>query len=161
MPLAKWVGEFGTKRSPLIWRYEMLVKWHPTRLNREIHSLLNSVWGDTGNGGMAFNPRVDIDEHEDRFELHADLPGVNKDEISVTVEKDTLTVKGERSRATQDKTDNVRRSERSYGKFSRSFRLGSQIDSEKITANYRDGVVTLNVPKAETTRARTIEVEVA
>lgn len=139
----------------------MLVKWHPSSLDREIDSLLNSVWGDSKAGVPAYNPRVDIEEHEDRFEVHADLPGVKKDEISVTVENGTLTIKGERSRSSNEEKNLLRRSERVYGAFSRSFRLGEQIMADKITANYRDGVLTLGVPRAEAARPRSIEVEVA
>ena len=138
----------------------MLVKWHPSSLDREIDSLLNSVWGDL-KVGVPDNPRVDIEEHEDRFEVHADLPGVKKDEISVTVENGTLTIKGERSRSSNEEKNPLRRSERVYGAFSRSFRLGEQIIADKITAHYRDGVLTLGVPRAEAARPRSIEVEVA
>ncbi len=139
----------------------MLVKWHPSSLDREIDSLLNSVWGDWNAGGSALNPRVDIEEHEDRFDVHADLPGVKKEEISVTVENGTLTIKGERSRFSDSKSKNVKRSERTYGAFSRSFRVGEQIEVDKITATYRDGVLTLSVPKAEAARPKSIDVKVA
>ena len=139
----------------------MPVKWHPSSLDREIDSLLNSVWGNSKTGGSSYNPRADIEEHEDRFELQADLPGVKKDEVSVTVENGALAIKGERKRSSDQETNATRRSERVYGAFSRSFRLGEQIVADEITANYRDGVLTVGVPKVEVARPRSIKVKVA
>ena len=89
----------------------------------------------------------------------AELPGVEKDKIAIDVNGRVLTVKGERSSDNEVNQDNDYRRERSYGRFERSFSLPDGTDSEKIRAEYKDGVLTLNIPKPESSKTKQISVQ--
>lgn len=139
----------------------MLVKWHPGLLDREIDSLLKSAWGDIRPAESAWRPRVDVEEHEDRYELHAELPGLKRENVSITVGDGVLTVSGEKRREAEENNKSVRRTERFYGKFSRTFSLGDRVKTDKISAKYQDGVLTVIAPKAEKAKPKKIEVTVS
>lgn len=140
-----------------------LVKWNPTMLDREINNLVSNFWGDAGPGktNTSWNPKVDIAEHDDRYEVHADLPGLSKEDINVTLEKGVLTIEGEKKRSSETKAEDYLRTERIYGKFSRTFNLGDRVDAAKISAAYKDGVLTVGLPKAEVVKPKAIEVKVS
>ena len=98
-----------------------------------------------------FTPRVDIHERKDHYEISAEMPGIRKEDLDVTLENGVLTVEAEVNQtAPQDEDSRVLRQERRYGKFSRSFNLGKGIDENDIDATFKDGVLTLTVPKHET-----------
>lgn len=111
-----------------------------------------------------WSPRVDISENENNFFIHAELPGMNKDDISVNIDNGVLTIEGEREHKTEDKEDKngrkFHRVERSYGKFQRSFRLPNTVEQSKIEASFNDGVLDLTIPKAEEAKPKQIEVKV-
>lgn len=139
-----------------------MVKWHPSRLDREIDSLVKSFWGGNGlSGGTGWNPRVDVSEHEDRYEVTAEVPGLSKEDVSVTLEKGVLTISGEKKRTTETNEDTFRHTERVYGKFSRSFNVGDRVAADKISAGYKDGVLTVTLPKAEEVKPKAIEVNIS
>ena len=129
----------------------MLMRFDPfsdlERLNR------HTGWGGLRSG---FLP-ADAYRKGDRFYLHIDLPGVDPDSVDVTVEKNTLTVSGERNWEI-DPEDQVILSERLTGSFSRQFFLGESLDTDAIEAGYDHGVLTLVIPIAETAKARKIVV---
>lgn len=103
-------------------------------------------------------PRVDIKEDKDRFVLYADLPGIDPDDIEVSMDKGILTIKGERaSESTQD-TDRFTRIERSYGSFHRRFALPDSADPEGIQARGRNGVLEIVIPKRAEAAPRRIQV---
>lgn len=106
-----------------------------------------------------WNPKVDIFEEGDQIILQAELPGVEKDAIAIDVNGRVLTVKGERSSENETQKDNYYRRECSYGTFERSFTLPVETDSEKIKAEYKDGVLKLNIPKPESSRPKQISVQ--
>jgi len=105
-------------------------------------------------------PSVDILEKEGNIVLRAELPGMNEKEIELKVEGDTLILKGERKMESEDKKSNYHRIERSYGSFTRSFRLPDTVDSEKIDADYKNGVLTITIPKKSEVKPREIPVKV-
>jgi HSP20 family protein len=105
-------------------------------------------------------PSVDILEKEGNIVLRAELPGMNEKEIELKVEGDTLILKGERKMESEDKKSNYHRIERSYGSFTRSFRLPDTVDSEKIDADYKNGVLTITLPKKPEVKPREIPVKV-
>lgn len=95
-------------------------------------------------------PRVDISERKDHYEISAEMPGIRKDDLEVTLENGVLTIEAEmRQELPEDESHRVLRQERRYGKFTRSFNLGEDINEEDIDASFKDGVLTLTVPKAE------------
>jgi len=119
-----------------------------TRFFNEPHS--NRPW----------SPAVDIFESENELVLKADLPDVDLKDIDVRVENQTLTIAGERKFEKDEKTKGYHRIERSYGNFTRSFAVPNSFDTESINAAYRNGVLTVTLPKKEAAKPRQIKVEV-
>lgn len=107
-----------------------------------------------------WTPAVDIYETENELVLVADLPGVSMDHIDIQLENGTLTLKGERQFATQPEANGFHRIERSYGAFARYFSVPDTIDPDKVAANFKDGVLTVTLPKKEVAKPRTIKVQV-
>jgi HSP20 family protein len=108
-----------------------------------------------------FSPRVDIKEAKDKYEIIADLPGVAKDDLSVTLENGVLSIEASTSEETSEEKDGkVIRKERRSGKYMRSFNLGGDIHEEDISASFKDGVLSLTVPKAEESVPEPRQIEV-
>jgi HSP20 family protein len=105
-------------------------------------------------------PRVDIVEEDNAFTLRADVPGVDKNNIKVSVENGLLTISGEKKEERENKKGNYAYFERSYGSFSRSFNLPDHVDEKNIAAKYHDGVLELTLKKTEEAKAKAIEVKV-
>jgi HSP20 family protein len=107
-------------------------------------------------------PAMDVKESEDAFLVNAELPGINKDDINITLENGVLTITAEtRSDEEQKQGERIIRKERRYGKYVRSLRLGTQIDESKVKANYKDGVLQLTLAKAEEVKPKKISVDIA
>ena len=106
-------------------------------------------------------PAVDVAETDTAYQVKAELPGIRKEDLDVTVDDGVLTIKAEHN-DNQEQTENGQliRQERSYGKFVRSLRLGASVDEETITAEYRDGVLHITLPKAKEVQPRKVEVSV-
>ena len=144
-----------------------LVKFRPTRtscatparLENIFDSFFNDAWPGFGQEFGGWEPRVDIEETDEAIVLHADLPGLSKDDIGITVEDNTLTIRGERKRDARGESSGYHRVERSYGVFRRSFRLPANVLSEQVEAAYRDGVLQVTVPKAEEVKPRQIQIK--
>jgi len=107
-------------------------------------------------------PAVDVAETDTVYQVKAELPGIRKEDLDVTVDDGVLTIKAEHN-DNQEQTENGQliRQERSYEKFARSLRLGANVDEETITAEYRDGVLHITLPKAKEDQPRKVEVSVA
>jgi HSP20 family protein len=121
-------------------------------LPNEVNSLFESFFND-GLGkferNVFFTPRVDVLEKQSQFEVHLALPGLKKEEINISVEKNTMTISGERKLKNEDKDDKFHMVENFYGKFSRSFTLPENIDITKIEGTFEDGMLRIVLPKAE------------
>ena len=100
----------------------------------------------TDAGTYNWAPSVDISETDDKFEVRAELPGVAKDDLHVSVKDNLLTLSGEKRQGDVDDTQNYRRVERRYGSFQRRFTLPSEVATDDIKAEYSDGVLTLSIP---------------
>ena len=112
-------------------------------------------------GNNSFFPALDVIEEKDQYVLKADLPGVNKEDIKVSVENGVLTIEGERKSETEHKDKQLHRVERSYGRFVRSLNLGTNVDNSKIQASYKDGVLQLTAPKSEAAKPKAIDIQVS
>jgi HSP20 family protein len=127
-----------------------------------------SFRGHTGTGGHeddwalggSWAPTVDIYEHDNTIVLKAEIPGVDPKDVDIRVENNTLTLRGERKVDQEVKHDNYHRVERAYGQFSRSFTLPNTVDTEKIQAEYKDGVLKVALPKREEAKPKRIQVDV-
>jgi len=104
-------------------------------------------------------PAIDIEETNDSMVIRAELPGMNKDEIKVTVAEDTVTISGERKYESEKKDRTFHRVERAYGSFQRTVMLPVSVQGDKAVASYKAGVLELVLPKAERVKAREITVE--
>jgi len=119
-------------------------------------------WDPFREFGGAWMPPVDIystGEHE--LVIKAEIPGMNKDDIDITVENFVLTIKGEKKLSTEVREDQFHRVERRYGTFSRSFSLPQTVDPNKVSAEYKQGVLTVRLPLREEAKPRSIKVDVA
>ena len=137
-----------------------LVRWNPAR---ELASMeidrLNHMLNDFYGVGRSWMPAVDIFETADReFVLKAELPDMKRDDIAVTFENGVLTLTGERKTEFDANQGTYHRSERAYGRFSRSFTLPATVDHTRIQASYKDGVLTVRVPQREEAKPRQITV---
>jgi HSP20 family protein len=99
-------------------------------------------------------------QKEKEFVVHADVPGIPKDDLKVKVENDVLTISGERKQEKKEENENFRRVERSFGQVSRSLRLPKHVASDKISAKHENGVLVLTLPKAPET-AKTQEIKIS
>lgn len=127
---------------------------------RMLQNLFQPVrWVEETAGDMV--PAMDVNERADDYVIKTEMPGVNKDQISIILENGVLTISGE-TQSEQGEKEGVRvlRQERRYGKYVRSLRLGTQIDEKKIVANYHDGVLELVLPKAEEVKPKKITVDI-
>ena len=134
---------------------------------RNMFSLRNRLFDDfffprtMEDGGMLswdWNPAVDIYDNEDSIVIKAELPGVDKKDIAVDVNDRVLTLKGERSANNEVKEDHYCRRESTYGKFERSFTLPADVDPDKIKADYKDGILKIELPKLEDKKPKQITV---
>jgi HSP20 family protein len=131
----------------------MLIQWTPFREMARLHDDFERRFAGVDSEKVrGFTPAVDVVEDETRFELYADLPGVKQEALDIQVEKEVLTIRGERKLE--------RRGERVAGAFSRSFTLPKTVDAEKIVASLKDGVLTLTLPKRPEAQPRQIKVAV-
>ncbi|MEP6636505.1 MAG: Hsp20/alpha crystallin family protein [Acidobacteriota bacterium] len=128
-------------------------------VNRLFSTNLTRGFGEESIGRGAWNPSVDIYENKDQIVLEAELPGMNREDFDLTVENNVITLRGERQFEKKDDTDNYHRVERSYGSFTRSFTLPQTVSTEGATAEYRNGVLRVTLPKREEKKARRIEVK--
>ena len=127
-------------------------------VNRLFSTNLTRGFGEEGIGRGAWNPSVDIYENKDHIVLEAELPGMKRDDFELSVENNVITLRGERQFEKKDESDNYHRVERSYGSFTRSFTLPQTVSADGATAEYRNGVLRVTLPKREETKARKIEI---
>jgi HSP20 family protein len=141
-------------------------RWEPARGAMTLREQINRVFADvlerTGEESnlTAWAPAVDIFETEHELVVKADLPDVDPKDLDIHVENNILTIRGERKFEKDVKEENYLRIERAYGSFTRSFSLASTVNSEAIKADYRNGVLTLSIPKREEAKPKQIKVNV-
>jgi HSP20 family protein len=145
-----------------------LRRWEPFRDSDDFFRAMTQPmfgrWpGTTGeNGGsqLEWSPAVDIVETDEEFLLKAELPGLKREDVKVTLENNVLTVEGERKHESETKGEKSHRIERYYGGFCRRFSLPENTDPEAIRAEARDGVLSVHIPKRESPAAKPLEIEV-
>ena len=141
-----------------------LVRWDSGRevdsLQSEVNRLFDTFFGGRpGDAGLRrWVPAMDLVETDDHLLLRADLPGLDRDDVSIEVKDGVLTVSGERQAEHDEQADGFYRVERAFGAFSRSLSLPSQIDAERITAEFDRGVLEVRIPKPEERKPHRIEI---
>ena len=145
-----------------------LICWTPirnmTNFQDEMNRLFNEFFTTTPDrseaGAFPWNPLVDISEMKDDIIVKAEIPGMKKDDIKVVIQDNVLTLKGEKQEEKQEKDKRYHRVERFYGSFERSFSLPISIYVDKVKAEYKEGVLTINLPKAEEAKPKGVSVSV-
>ena len=135
--------------------------WNPIHEMDELfHNRLASVLGGEGLQSVAWSPVVDIEESAEAYTIRAELPGLSKEKVKVTVENGVLTLSGERDLERRVETKTFHRVERSHGTFTRSFTLPEDVDSKNVAANFKDGLLEIQIAKREEALPKSIEVRV-
>ncbi|HET8575963.1 MAG TPA: Hsp20/alpha crystallin family protein [Methylomirabilota bacterium] len=132
-------------------------------MQSELDRVFDSFFGrPTGAPGMerVWAPAVDMYETKDELVVSAELPGLNEKDIHLSITGDVLTLEGERQWSQETKQENLHRSERWYGKFERALPLPIPVQADKVKAKYRDGVLTISLPKAEEIKPKEIKIDV-
>jgi HSP20 family protein len=147
-----------------------LTRWDPFREMDDLQTRLNSIFGRRPNRLADGNketltvaewlPLVDVSEDDKEYLIKAELPEVKKDDVKVTVENGVLTVTGERRFEKEEKDRKYHRIERSYGSFTRSFSVPDDADDSKVSAEFKDGVLTMRLAKTEKARPKSVQVKV-
>ena len=146
-----------------------LTRWDPFRELEDMSQRLNRIFGrslvDREKGGEAIKvaewaPAVDVSETETEYLIKAEIPEVKKEDVKVTLQDGMLTLQGERKQEKEEKGKRFHRIERSYGSFLRSFDLPANVDDTKAKADFKEGVLTLTLPKSEKAKPKSVEVTV-
>ena len=149
-----------------------LIRWRPSSetwdpftgladIQDEMNRLFETSLRRHGAWEGAFAPALDIVEEKDTLLVKADLPGLTKEDLAVSIQDNVLTIKGERKYDTEKKETNYYRRERSYGQFIRTVELPVSVDANKIAATFKDGVLHVTLPKAENAKPKEIKVNVS
>lgn len=143
-----------------------LARFDPFRDLMELQHRINRLFEETSRGGReeltrtVWSPSVDIYEEPAAIVIEADLPGMSKDQVTVNLKNNVLTIQGERKLEHEEKRDNYHRIERAYGSFTRSFTIPSNINTEQIEAEFKDGVLRIQLPKREEAKPKQVTVRV-
>lgn len=144
-----------------------ITRWNPSKEMEQFQNRLASLWnwepvrvnGEQTLAVAEWNPRVDILEDEHEFAIKAELPEMKREDVNVTVENGVVTISGERKLEKEEKHRKYHRVEREYGSFVRSFTLPAAAKGENVTADFKDGLLKVHVPKDTKAAARAIEIK--
>ena len=156
-----------------------LVRWRPgidlwgrgrsifDDLQDEVNRTFDSFWSkaptrreDWGVSEGSWSPRVDIEETDKDVLVTAEIPGMSKEEVKIDIRNNTLTLSGEKKQEKEIKEKNYYRLERRYGSFQRSFVIPAEIDRDKVKASYKDGILSITLPKTKEGQTKKIDVSV-
>ena len=147
---------FLTKYRPL---EDSLCTWSPF-LTDDFDNFAERFFPNTAGAGNFSSPDIDLYDDEEDLVVKAEIPGANEKDIDISLEDGILSIKGERKLENEDKKDNYYRIERSYGSFSRSFRLPVEVKTNDAKASYKDGVLEIRIPKEEKAKPKKIRINV-
>lgn len=138
---------------------------NPWLFQREFDDFVERFFGEEplsthGIFGRAFSPVVDIVENDNDIIVRAEIPGMEQKDLDVNLAGDVLTIKGEKKAEHEERGDNFHRIERSYGSFSRSFSLPCEVQTDKVEASYKSGVLSLKLPKSEGCKKKAVKITV-
>jgi HSP20 family protein len=157
------------KRNPAteldVWNRDFPAVRSLHSFQREMNRMLDQffrgdVFEDAGGTGAVFSPAVDITETKDAYIIKAELPGMKKEDVKVTLNNNILTITGEKKSEYEKKEGNYHRIERSFGTFERSLSLPGAFTPDTVDAKYTDGLLTLTLPKTEEAKQKVIDVKV-
>ena len=144
-----------------------LIKWNPANsmeFFRDFDSMFEDFFRSPSRimqgSETVWTPRIDVLEKEKEYHLIAELPGMDKKDIDITVKDDVLTISGEKKAEEKQEDQNYYSCERRYGKFERSFRMAGEVDVSNVKAEYKNGVLTLSVPKIEKPEPASTQIQI-
>jgi len=142
---------------------KMITRYRPTdnrfRTFDRLSRMMDEFFGDETEVRSGWMPSVDVKETDQALTFFIEVPGIRQEDIEVELVGDVLTIRGKREFAQEEQRESFVRIERSYGSFQRSFTIGVPVKADEIDAGYRDGVLTVTVPKADEVKPRRIEVK--
>ncbi|OQX87742.1 molecular chaperone [candidate division KSB1 bacterium 4484_87] len=144
-----------------------IVRWRPFGELEQFRSQMDRLFDDFFGSATESEsltpgfPLVDIKETKDDFVITAEVPGMSKDDIKISLTNNTLTIKGEKKEEKKEDDHNYHRVERRFGSFSRSFTLDAPVEAEKIKAKCKDGILTITLPKKEESKPKEIPISVS
>jgi HSP20 family protein len=144
-----------------------LTPWRPfgelSSLRREMDRLWENFFGERPLGRMwerEWAPSLDMSETKDNYVVKAEVPGIDAKHIDISLTGDVLTIKGEKMQEKEEKEEDYHLVERSYGSFSRSVRIPAEVESNKIKASYKNGILAITLPKSEKVKAKEVKIKV-
>ena len=150
--------EKGTKKEE-----RAVAPWHPFAewpfSGRFLRSLGDDLFPWPWARGGAVVPAMDVRENDQHYAVTVELPGVRREDVHVELEQGMLTIRGEKTSEREEKKEHCRYSERTYGSFSRSFPLPTDADADRLDASFKDGVLSLTIPRSEQAKPRAIAIK--
>ncbi len=146
-----------------------LVRWRPSRdllnMNSDFDRFFSDVFDNSLNkryngSERTIYPTIDLSESDKEFVVKAELPGVDKDNVKISLQENILTLHGDKIHGKEGKNENYRLNERIYGVFERSIRLPNSVDAKKIKASFKDGILSINLPKSAEAKLKEIPISV-
>lgn len=144
-----------------------ITRWRPFRDFLTIQDEMNRLFDDFFGRPVArtdweeaWSPCIDVSETKDNVVVNAEIPGMSKEDVKVTVQDNILTLSGEKKQEKEEKNGNYHRIERSYGSFRRSFTLPTAVLTDKVKATYKDGILRITLPKTEEVKAKEIQISI-
>lgn len=132
---------------------------------KEMNQLFNNFFTESPFAAMkwneeTFNPKVNVAETDTNVQITAELPGMEEKDIDVSLAENTLTIKGEKKKESEEKNKNFHRVERSYGYFQRSLPLPAEVEVDKVAANFKNGILNITLPKSQASKAKSKKIEI-
>jgi HSP20 family protein len=137
----------------------MALLMKPEPFSQEVNRLFNTLFDLQDSGVQRWVPAMDLMEADDHFVLHADLPGLGDDDVSIEIQDNTLTISGERKSEHEERQRGWYRLERSFGRFSRSLSLPEGVDADAVSAEFDKGVLEVRIPKPEERKPRRVAIK--
>lgn len=146
-----------------------LVRWNPLQefnsIQQQMNRVIDNVFGSsrfhlTDQQLLPWEPVVDIREDEDAFYVYAEIPGVKKEDVKITMNNNLLSIRGEKKQEIEKSESNYHRIERSFGSFERTFTLPLTVKTDRITAAFTDGVLRVDLPKTEEAKPKEIQINI-
>ena len=144
-----------------------LTPWRPfgelRSLRREMDRLWENFFGERPLGRILereWAPSLDMSETKDNYVVKAEVPGIDAKHIDISLTGDVLSIRGEKKQEKEEKEEDYHLVERSYGSFSRSVRIPAEVESNKIKASYKNGILTITLPKSEKVKAKEVKIKV-
>ncbi len=141
-----------------------LIRWEPFReidsLQREMNRLFDTITPTTGKELETFIPPAELHETPEAFQIKLEVPGMEAKDLDIEVTADSVAIAGERKSETKTEEKGYKRTEFRYGQFRRVIPLTARVQNEKVEAEYKDGILSLNLPKAESEKTKVVKVNV-